>query len=299
MVYRTKSFQAAANVLHTTQPAVSQRIKELERVVGVDLFERDARSIRLALAGRKMLPYAERMVTLADEISGALLERHAVTGLIKIGSTDTVALTWLPRLLERLRDEYPRLEVELQIGISVDLMEALKKREIDIALVASPIGQPTITSVELGRLQNCWMAAPNIIDKIIESSPKEISKIPVFTYARGSHQYELISKWFESNGVDRVRFNICTSLSTIIKLTIEGLGISILSPEMMVDEIKAGNLEIIHCDPSLPSLPFAAAYIHDRMPQLLHRLAAFAAESAAEDRTFGAGGSQSMSISDT
>lgn len=289
MVHRAKSFQAAANALHTTQPAVSQRVKELERVLGLDLFLRESRSVRLTVTGRKLLPFAERMVCIADEIAVTLTDKHAVSGLIKIGATDTVALTWLPKLVQRLRLEYPRLEVELVIGLSVDLLESLRNHDLDIAMVACPFNDPNIASMSIGKLNNHWMASPQLISQMADISPLAMSNFPIFTHSEGTHQHEIIRRWFRESGIDNPRINVCTSLAAIVKLTTEGLGISVLSPEMMVQELEAGALQMINFPRPLPSIAFAAAYIDRGTPQLLRHLADLATEIVAGDRTFGDG----------
>lgn len=287
MVYKTTSFQAAANALHTTQPAVSQRIKELERILGLELFLREPRNARLTMAGRKMLPYAERMVALADEISAELMEKHAVSGLLKIGATDTVALTWLPRLVQKLRQEFPRLEVELVVGLSVDLLEELKNHDLDIAMLACPVDHPEIAAAHMGMLRNCWMAAPSLVAEIGEITPHTMSRLPLFTYSEGSHQHQMIKRWFREEGLDSLRINVCTNLAAIMKLTIEGLGVSILSPEMMADELAAGVLQVIEVGHALPPIEFAAAYMDSDNTHFLRHLAGLAAVIVADDKTFG------------
>src|SRR5262245_3125265 len=87
-VARTGSFGRAATALLVTQPAVSDRVRHLERVVGTEVFERTARGAVLTAAGEQLLPYAERCTALADEGLEAVQERaHHARFVVAVHST--------------------------------------------------------------------------------------------------------------------------------------------------------------------------------------------------------------------
>src|SRR5947208_10984031 len=103
------NFQSAASRLNTTQPAISNRIQELERVLGVELFDRSTRTARLTPKGRQLLDYADRMLRLNAELQDRIGEKRVLGGIVRLGVVDAVALTWLPDLIFRLNDTYEGL----------------------------------------------------------------------------------------------------------------------------------------------------------------------------------------------
>src|SRR4051794_32461149 len=89
-VVKLGSFQAAADHLHTTQPGVSARVRQLERTLGVDLFDRSARSARLTARGRDLVEYATSLLVLSREIKQRVADKAALTGLVRLGVADTI-----------------------------------------------------------------------------------------------------------------------------------------------------------------------------------------------------------------
>ena len=91
-VARTGSVSAATAKLNATQPAISMRLRELKRSIEADLFDRSRRTIRLTPAGRAFLEYAERIYATTEEALAEFGTARAVTGHIRLGVTETVAL---------------------------------------------------------------------------------------------------------------------------------------------------------------------------------------------------------------
>ena len=101
------SFRAASEKLNTTQPAVSQRIASLEADLGVRLFERDARGVKLTGKGHELLSHAERMLQVRRDMFEAAREQNVMTGTVRIGVAETIVQTWLPTLIELIHTTYP------------------------------------------------------------------------------------------------------------------------------------------------------------------------------------------------
>ncbi|KAG1247141.1 hypothetical protein G6F68_014334 [Rhizopus microsporus] len=93
-------FRAAAEKLNATQPAISQRIASLESDLGIRLFDRDARGIKLTGKGRELLSHAERMLQVRRDMFEAAREQNVMTGTVRIGVAETIVQTWLPTLIE-------------------------------------------------------------------------------------------------------------------------------------------------------------------------------------------------------
>ena len=112
--WRRDRARAAAEKLNTTQPAVSQRIASLEGDLGVKLFERDTRGVKLTGKGHELLSYAERMLDLRRDMMQAAREQNVMCGTVRIGVAETIVQTWLSTLIEHVHAAYPELVPEIE-----------------------------------------------------------------------------------------------------------------------------------------------------------------------------------------
>src|SRR6202790_5455005 len=138
------SFRAAGDKLNTTQPAISQRIAQLEREVGVKLLNRDHRVASPTPSGRQLMVYAEKLIGLRSEMMAAVGDRSAMRGVLRLGVAETIVHTWLPRLIKSVNNAYPNLSLEIEVDITSNLRSRLLAQEIDLAFVVGPISVSTI-----------------------------------------------------------------------------------------------------------------------------------------------------------
>src|SRR5919199_1294316 len=139
------SFTRAAQSLHLVQPALSQQVAALEREVGLPLFHRQARGVRLTAAGERLLPYARRVLGEGERAQQALGQfRELRTGRVALGLTPSATLSLLPGILERYRALYPAVEVQVVEEMTDALVELLVDGRLDLALVSFPIEDPRL-----------------------------------------------------------------------------------------------------------------------------------------------------------
>ena len=117
-VARSGGLSAAARKLNTTQPAISMRVKELERSLGAPLLDRSQRRVRLTPRGREFLDSAEHILSITEDARHRFGGNQPMTGRIRLGVTETVALTWLPELVSRINAEFPEIVVELDVDLT-------------------------------------------------------------------------------------------------------------------------------------------------------------------------------------
>jgi LysR family transcriptional regulator, cell division regulator len=138
-VARCGGITRAAGELNTVQSNVTNRIKALEAEVGVPLFERHSRGMTLTGAGRRLLPYAERMAALSREAMLAARDDGVPKGPLAIGSMETTAAVRLPSLLARFHRRFPAVQLTLRTGPTAALVAAVLDGSLDGAFVAGPI----------------------------------------------------------------------------------------------------------------------------------------------------------------
>ncbi|MCJ2061437.1 LysR substrate-binding domain-containing protein [Methylobacterium sp. J-088] len=128
------SFARAAERLGRSQSAVSTQLRKLEEQVGQPLVQKAGRGLALTAAGESMLGYAKRLLDLNDEAVDRLRGTE-LEGWARLGLAQDFAEGWLPAVLKRFARAYPRVRIEVQVGLGAQLVEATLKGDLDIALV--------------------------------------------------------------------------------------------------------------------------------------------------------------------
>jgi DNA-binding transcriptional LysR family regulator len=145
-VARLGGITRAADELNTVQSNVTQRVKALEAEIGTALFERHSRGMTLTGAGRRLLPYAQRMAALSREAVLAARDDGEPKGPLSIGSMETTAAVRLPALLAAFHRRYPAVRLTLRTAPTADLVAAVLDGTLDGAFVAGPIEHAELLS---------------------------------------------------------------------------------------------------------------------------------------------------------
>ena len=152
-VARLNSFSLAAERLNATQATVSHRIATLERDLGIRLFERDTRELKLTALGIDAREHAERIVRLAADFRRRMSDPSGLAGTVRIGVIDTVVYSWLPALIERVREAYPDVVLELTAAITPEISDDLQDGRLDLGLVYGVEVAPG----EAGEVKTLWV----------------------------------------------------------------------------------------------------------------------------------------------
>lgn len=136
-VHRHGTVAAAAGEVHLSPAAVSVQLKNMEQELGLELFVRTKRSLRLTSAGHRLVPLAEQMVATYEQMK-SLGNGGAVAGSLSLGVINSALTGVLPGLLRKIKLKNPRLEIKIIAGISADLMEQVDAGALDAAIVTQP-----------------------------------------------------------------------------------------------------------------------------------------------------------------
>src|ERR1700712_4055163 len=152
VVSRELNFGCAARLLRIAQPAVSQHIAQLEKALGVVLFDRSTRSVTLTAAGAAFLGPCQAVLDAAD--AAARAAQNAGTGevgLVRVGFTGAFANEGVARLAGAVRRRYPRLELSLVGSVNSELvLNQLVSDQIDIGIMSAGYQHPRIAQRFLG-----------------------------------------------------------------------------------------------------------------------------------------------------
>jgi DNA-binding transcriptional LysR family regulator len=149
-------FHRAADQLNLTQSTISQQIKRLELETGRPLFRRTTRSVALTDDGEMLLGDARRLLLL-EEAARHRLTAPRLSGTVRLGVVEEVAGGSLPSALSRFATLHPGVKLEVQIGVSAELIEQLNKGRLDVVFAKRPLG--TSRGRLLWREPLVWAAA--------------------------------------------------------------------------------------------------------------------------------------------
>jgi DNA-binding transcriptional LysR family regulator len=157
-VAETGSFTAAAEVIARSQSAVSQKIIRLEEVLGMRVFERTSRALTLTPEGERLLVGARKMMVHFDNFVREIREPEGVN-VLRLGISENLVPTQLPRLLSRFSKLYPDIQLELTTGLSNDLLADHEAGRLDVVIAKRKINATAQRGRIIWREPLVWIAA--------------------------------------------------------------------------------------------------------------------------------------------
>ena len=243
-IMRLGGFGMAAQKLGATQPAVSARIKELEQSLGTSLFERGSKVLRPTASARTLYPLASEVLSAVARISNEISNNEMVSGTVRIGMGEIVALSWFPSFLARLKATYPAVQLDIHMDVTTNLHRMLEEGRIDLALVSTP-GSASFHAESVGSTPLRWMASPSLVGSSTQLTPEELGALPIYSLHRNSNLHARMLKWFWGHGVRPSLVHTCNNLSVIIKLLQIGCGVALIPPILVREELQRGSLQIV------------------------------------------------------
>ena len=202
------SFRKAAEVLHLSQPAVSQQIRALEEEAGARLFDRaggDGHGTQIALteAGRVLLGYATKAAETMEEARRALAALNdEVVGELRLGASTTVAQYILPWILGAFMKQYPHVHFSLVSGNTEKIVEAVVEGRVALGIIEGPAMRRDVKTERMVRDEMMLIVSPNHAwAKAGAIEPKELMKVPLLLRERGSGSRRVVERSLKRVGL--------------------------------------------------------------------------------------------------
>jgi len=235
-VSRYGSFTRAAEILHRTQPAITQQIRLLEASLGLKLFDRTTRQLRLTDIGVELVPVLSAMLQQLDDVVGATQDiRHKRTGTVRLGCLPSVASLYLPGRIARFRRDYPGVSFVLSDGLGDQVVGMVARGEIDFGITDVPHPSPNLSihpllreTISLLYLDGHPVQQAKVVDI------DELSRHDLILMAPGSTVRRIVDTAFAAQG--RIAMATCQASynTTAIGMVQAGLGVALL-PESGFD----------------------------------------------------------------
>lgn len=238
-VARLRSFSVAAQQLHISQPAMSKRIQSLESHLGVSLFDRLGKRVRLTPAGELLVGKANAILDLSRDMErdvGNLAQ--TVSGRLSMATSHHIGLHRLSPVLQRFTQQYPEVELDIQFEDSEVAHKLVRAGDIELAVVTlNPAGeqeQPDLETKTIWQDPLCFVNAKPLPEV---TSLGQLASLPCILPGPNTFTGRIVTERFASEGLVLNPALSTNYLETISMLVSVGVGWSVL-PQTMTSELQ-------------------------------------------------------------
>jgi DNA-binding transcriptional LysR family regulator len=249
-VARGGAVNAAAQELHLSQSATSQALADLERHLGVPLFDRWSRRLQLNDVGRRLLPRAERILDNVGQLVDAAREpRGELRGILKVAASATVGTYLLPTLAGRFSERHLQVDLQLRLRNTGEVVEDVLRFNADLGLIEGQCSEARLSSQAWRRDEMVLVCAPHhALAGKRRLSDADLQEAEWILRERGSGTRAIFEAAARFH-VDRLRVRMELSQHEAIKQAVRaGLGLGCLSRLSVADELARGELVALDSD---------------------------------------------------
>jgi LysR family transcriptional regulator, cell division regulator len=246
-VARLGGMKRAAAELNTVQSNVTTRIQALEADLGSTLLERHSRGVSLTPAGRRLLPYADKMARLLADARRATHDNGVPGGLLTIGSLETTAALRLTPWLTRYAEDYPDVDFVLRTGTTAELVTAVLEQRVEGAFVCGPVAHPDLEQQVVFREELVVLTAPGItsLDGLLKAGEARLVVLRA-----GCSYRQILETMLARRGIIVQRHLEFGTLEAIFGCVSAGLGITLLPRSLVGSVCDAGRVSMHVLPPS-------------------------------------------------
>ncbi|WP_078595018.1 LysR family transcriptional regulator [Evansella clarkii] len=244
----------AADAMHVAQSAVSRQINNLEEELGVRLFIREGRRVKLTPVGRIFLEHMKDAVTIIDKAKREVEEYvDPEKGTVRIGFPASMANYILPLVISSFRKEYPKVKFQLYQSSYQELMSLVIKGEIDIALMAPVPKDDKKLRGEILYVENIAVLLPqdHPLAAKSELSLHELRGEPFVMFPEGYILRTIISEACRKEGFQPEVVLEGWDIGSIKGLVSAGMGVTLLPEMTLLDEVPRSTVKIPLAEPQV------------------------------------------------
>ncbi len=200
---RQLSFTAAAEELYISQPAVTKHINELEKNIQKPLFNRHGRKLSLTKAGKLLLSYTNKILTLYEQLDDDIKEMNqAISGQVRIGASTTLAQYILPAILAQFKSTHPQTNLHLLNANTRTIESYVLEQKIDLGIIEGEAANPLLhyepfvrdEIVLVTRMDNKYIKKETL-------TTKDLLKLPLVLREKGSGTLAVLLNALKTKGI--------------------------------------------------------------------------------------------------
>ncbi|MBO0365649.1 LysR family transcriptional regulator [Pseudomonas shirazensis] len=227
------SIVRASEILHCVPSNITNRIKQLEQELGVQLFIRKGRGLIISPSGTLFLDYTNRILALCQEACRALDADAKPSGVLRVGAIESAATGRLPALLAKYRQQHPAVEMQFSTATWSQLLAEVVKHTLDGAVVAVNVEHPDVERSPIYREELVVIAAS---DSGVIHSPLDLQGRTWLMWPEGCPYRQSLQRWLTPHGLE-VNITSIASYGTILGCVRAGEGVSLV-PKGLFEQFK-------------------------------------------------------------
>lgn len=244
-VAECKNMSQAARRLYIAQPTVSQAIGEIEAFYGCRLFERLNKKLYITEAGERLLPYAQNLVSLSDEMH-RVMDLGSRRKIIKVGATITVGTCVLAETVNRVEAAHPDMGIEVLVDNTAQIESRLLDGRLDLALVEGQVKSADLLVKPVIRDELVLVCGPAHPFAALQSvAPEALAGEAFVLRESGSGTRESFDRFAEERRLSVYVKWVCHSSDAILSAVESGQGLSVISRRLVALSGKADRLHIV------------------------------------------------------
>ncbi|MBI2887393.1 MAG: LysR family transcriptional regulator [Chloroflexi bacterium] len=242
------SYSRAAEALDLSQPSVSVQVHQLERALSAYLFFQVGRKLHLTEEGKLLLGYAHQIFSLEERAEQAVQELSSLErGHLVVGASFTIGNYMLPPVLREFQQQYPGVELVLELGNTQEIQERMLDNELDVAFVGRVVDHPQIRSAPYSMDHLVVIAsAGHPLGNRSLVSVQELTEEPFVIREKGSATRDLVESRLHALGTDYRVSMEAEGPEAVKQAVAAGLGVSVISRTAVAWEAKAGRLSLVN-----------------------------------------------------
>ena len=245
----TKTFSAAADVIHVTHAAISQQMQALEADLDIALFDRSTRTPMLTPAAHLIVAKARKVIEDYDNLVSSAVGDGGLSGTITLGSLRTTLTGLIPKAVSELKSKFPEIGLHIRPGLTGELLADIERGTLDAAIVIKPNLMPIgLTFRELAKEPMQLIAS---VDEAETDPLKLLRSSPFIRYDGNAVVCTLIDNWILSKRIQVTETMELDSPEAIAYMVHANLGVSIV-PDLAVKPIDAVPVKRIELGPDAP-----------------------------------------------
>lgn len=250
------SISKAAKELFTSQPAVSQSIKLLEKKLGGELFNRTPKGVSLTLEGEVLFKYIEQGYGLMMTAERKFLElKNTNLGQIRIAVCSAVCKYYLMKYIEEYNLNYPNIKIYIKDKSSYEIAKALESGDIDIGILNMNVDiKDTLEILKTFKIQDCFVVGEKFKDICEKQMNLEelTSMYPIILLEKGGNTREYIDNYFRSNNLEAHPQIELSNVELMIEFAKKGLGVSCVIKDYVQEELDKKELYEVSINEKIP-----------------------------------------------
>ena len=260
------SFSGAAAKLFISQPAVSGEIGQLEQELGVKLFFRTGRGVKLTPEGEVLLEFVQRGIAFLESGEEKLREAAALEGgVMRVGASDMTLRFYLLDHLERFRREHPRVKLTVTNAPTPRSLASLKAGMIDFCVISEPAeADGDIEMIPVREIEDIMVASPELGlgDELLHFDQLE-GEVQLMLEP-GTSTRSFVEAWLKKCGAPMRLLEPDIELATsdlVLEFARRGMGVATIVEDFAREDIEAGRLERLKLAEPFPRRRFLLCYL--------------------------------------